>query len=406
VEAVSVVLLAGGVLLIAAVVAARVSEVLRVPALLLFLAVGMLAGSEGPGGLDFTSAEVAQNVGTVCLAVILFAGGLDTRWKTIRPVLAPGLTLATAGVLLTAAVLGAAAWWLLGTFTTFDIGGDGLSWTEALLIGVIVSSTDAAALFAQFRGGGPAPSARIRSLLELESSTNDPMAVILTTVLLGLLTASSAGPAAAVVDLVVQILVGTLAGLALGGIGAAAISRFRLGTPGLLPILVLGAGLVSFGLTDLIGGNGFLAVYLAGLVLGNRLEADNERILDVTDSFAWLAQIVVFLALGLLVVPSDLLPVAPVAIVLAFVLMLVARPAAVFACLTPFGFARPAMAYSSWAGLKGAVPIVLATFPATFGLEAASEVYSVVFFVVVVSVLVQGLTLGPVGRRLGVLEDA
>ncbi|MDH3959060.1 MAG: potassium/proton antiporter [Actinomycetota bacterium] len=403
---VEVAVLVAGILLLAGVFAARASERLRVPALLLFLGVGMLAGSEGPGGIAFDSPEVAQAVGTVCLVVILFSGGLDTQWATIRPVLAPGLVLATAGVILTALVLGTAAWLLLGTYTTFELGEGGLSWPEALLLGVIVSSTDAAALFALFKGAGPMPTARIRSVLELESSTNDPVAVILTTVLLGVLTASAGGVGAAALDILVQILVGAVAGVGVGWVGAALVDRLGGAAAGLHPILALAVGFVAFGLTDLIGGNGFLAVYLAGLVLGNRISANRQLVLEVTDAFAWLAQIVMFLVLGLLVFPSELAGVAPVAVALAFVLMFLARPGAVFVCLAPFRFGARPMAYVSWAGLKGAVPIVLATFPATYGLGAAREVFSVVFVIVVVSVLVQGLTLESASRRMGVLEPA
>lgn len=403
---VEAVILVVGVLLLAAVFAARVSERLRVPSLLLFLAVGMLAGSEGPGGLEFDSPELAQAVGTAALAVILFSGGLSTRWSTVRPVLAPGLVLATVGVVATAGVLGTIAWWLLGTFTDFDIGAGGLTWPEALLLGVIVSSTDAAALFALFRGRGSKPAPRVRGLLELESGTNDPMAVILTTTVLGLLTLSTLSAGEVLLDLLVQITVGAVAGVGLGWAGAWLTNRLSVATPGLYPIFVLGIGLITFGLTELIGGNEFLAVYVSGLVLGNLVRRNRGLILDVTDGFGWLAQIAMFLVLGLLVFPSQLPEVAPVAIALAFALMLVARPVGVFACLAPFRFSAPVKAYVSWAGLKGAVPIVLATFPATYGLATAREVFNVIFFIVVVSVLVQGLTLGPAARRLGVTETA
>lgn len=403
---IEVILLVVGALLLSTVLAAKLSERLRVPSLLLFLLVGMLAGSEGPGGIDFDSPEVAQAVGTAALAVILFSGGLDTRWATIRTVVAPGLTLATVGVLLTALVLGTAAWWLLGSFTSFDFGTEGLTWQEALLLGVIVSSTDAAALFAMFRGGGPQPVARIRSVLELESGTNDPVAVILTTAILGLLTSASLSAAAVLGDLLVQIALGVVVGIAVGWVGAALTNRLRLGTPGLYPILVLAIGLITFGISDVIGANPFLSVYLAGLVLGNRVKEHRDLILDATDAFAWLAQIVMFLALGLLVFPSELLAIAPVSLALAAVLMFLARPAAVFACLTPFRFDVRAMSYISWAGLKGAVPIVLATFPATYGLAAARDVFNVIFFIVVVSVLLQGLTLPSAAKRLGVARPA
>lgn len=397
-------MLVGGVLLLLTVLAAKLSERLRVPALLLFLLIGMLAGSEGPGGIVFDSADLAQAVGTAALAIILFSGGLDTRWSTIRPVLVPGLVLATLGVLLTAAVIGTAAWWLLGTYTSFDFGPEGLTWPEALLLGVIVSSTDAAALFALFRGGGPRPRARIRSLLELESGTNDPVAVILTTTMLGLLTASTTSAGSVLSDLVLQIVLGTVAGIGLGWLGAKAADGIGLSAPGLYPILALAVGLLTFGLSEQIGANPFLAVYLAGLLLGNTQRRNRDLVIGTTDAFAWLAQIVMFLTLGLLVVPSDLPGIAPVALALAAVLMFIARPIAVVACLAPFRFGARATTYVSWAGLKGAVPIVLATFPATYGLAAASSIFAVIFVIVVVSVLVQGITLPSAAKRLGVNE--
>lgn len=399
-------LLVVGGLLLAAVFAVRVSERVRAPALLLFLAVGMLAGSEGPGGLEFDSPELAQAAGTAALAVILFAGGLDTRWSKVRPVVAPGLLLATLGVVVTAVALGSMAWWLLGTFTDFDLGSVGLSWPEALLLGAIVSSTDAAALFVLFRSGGAQPDERTRGLLELESGTNDPVAVIVTTTVLGVLTLPTISGVEIVRELLLQITLGVFAGAVLGGAGAWLTNRLTIAAPGLYPVFVLAVGLVTFGLTDLIGGNEFLAVYVAGLFVGNLLRRHRGLILDVTDAFSWLAQIGMFLVLGLLVFPSELADVAPVAIALAFALMLIARPLGVLVCLTPFRFSARVQAYVSWAGLKGAVPIVLATFPATYGLTTASDVFNVVFFIVVVSVLVQGLTLGPAARRLGVVGSA
>lgn len=399
-------MLAGGFLLLLAVLAARLSERIKVPSLLLFLGVGMLAGSEGPGGIALESPQLAQAVGSVALAVILFSGGLDTRWAAIRPVLAPGLLLATLGVVITAAIIGTAAWLLLGSFTDFELGSEGLSWPEAFLIGAIISSTDVAALFGLFRGGGPRPVRRIRNLLELESGTNDPVAVILTTVLLGLLTATLTGPMDALADLARQIGLGAVLGVVLGAAGARLANRLQLQAIGLFPILVLSIGLVSFGLGDLLGANPFLIVYIAGLVIGNSLHQHRSLVIDTTDAFAWLAQIIMFLALGLLVVPSDLPRIAPVAIALALILMLVARPIAVVLCLAPFDFDRRATAYVSWAGLKGAVPIVLATFPQTFGLAAASDIFAVVFVVVVVSVLAQGVTLPYAARRLHVDESS
>lgn len=396
-------LLAAGLLLLASVAAARLSQRLRVPALLLFLGLGMLAGSDGPGGIAFNSPESAQAVGTVALVLILFAGGLDTSWIAVRPVLVPGILLSTVGVIITAVVVGTAAWWLLGTFSSFQLGQEGLSWTEALLLGAIVASTDAAAIFPLFRSGGMLPRARMRALIELEAGSNDPMAVILTTTLIGLLLAPDSGPGGAILALGTGLTLGVVVGVAMGLLAAAAIQKIGLDAAGLYPALALAFGLSTYGITDLMTGNGFLAVYVCGVIVGNRVTVNRLLIVQVNDAISWVAQIAMFLVMGLLIFPSQLLDVAPVGIALALVLMFVARPASVFSCLAPFGYSRSEMSYVAWSGLKGAVPIVLATFPATVGLNAASELFTVVFFVVIVSVLVQGWTQIPVGLRLGVL---
>jgi cell volume regulation protein A len=400
----STAMLLTGVLVLLAVLAARLSERIRVPTLLLFLAIGMLAGEEGPGAVAFDSPAVAQAVGSAALAVILFSGGLDTEWSAIRPVLAPGLVLATVGVLVTAGIVGTAAWVLLESFTDFDLGSDGLSWPEALLLGAIVSSTDVAALFGLFRGPTPPPRARIRSLLELESGTNDPAAIILTTTLLGLLGTSGGGVVSVALDITRQVSLGLAFGLVLGFGGVWLANRLRLQSTGLFPLYILSIGLVSFGVGEIVGANAFLIVYIAGIVIGNRLQRHRALVLSTTDAFAWLAQIIMFLALGLLVVPSELVTIAPVALVLTVILVFIARPAAVVLCLAPFDVDRRATLYVSWAGLKGAVPIVLATFPATYGIAGASSIFSIVFVVVVVSVLAQGVTLPAVARRLGVTD--
>ncbi|MGB7447553.1 MAG: potassium/proton antiporter [Ornithinimicrobium sp.] len=400
----STAMLFAGVLVLLAVLAARLSETIRVPTLLLFLLVGMLAGSEGPGAVAFDSPALAQAVGSAALAVILFSGGLDTQWSAIKPVLVPGLVLASVGVLITAGIVGSAAWVLLGSFTDFDLGSDGLTWPEALLLGAIVSSTDVAALFGLFRGPTPAPRARIRSLLELESGTNDPAAIILTTTLLGLLNASGEGALSVVLDVATQVTLGVAFGLVLGFGGVWLANRLYLQSTGLFPLYVLSIGLISFGVGEMVGANAFLIVYIAGLVIGNRLTRHRALVLSTTDAFAWLAQIIMFLALGLLVVPSELLRIAPVALALAVILVFVARPLAVIACLAPFDFDRQSTLYVSWAGLKGAVPIVLATFPATYGVGDASTIFSIIFVIVVVSVLAQGVTLPQVARWLRVTD--
>ena len=396
-------ILIAGVLLLLGVLASRVSSALGVPSLLLFLALGMLAGSEGIGSIQLDSFDLVQRVGTVALLVILFAGGLDTRWAEVKPVLAPGLLLSTLGVLITTALLGTFAWFALGTYTDFDLGTAGLTWLEAFLLAAIVSSTDAAAVFSVFRTSDVRPVPRIRSLLELESGSNDPMAVLLTTLILGVMaTGDDVTPRQVTVTLLMQFLGGGAIGALIGWAAAWVVNRLRPASGGLIPVIVLAWGFIAFGLTDALGGNSYLAVYLAGMVLGNRLGPGRKAAIEFHHGLSWLMEIGIFVLLGLLVFPSNLGSVAAVGVAIALFLMLVARPVSVFLCLLPFAYRPREKLYVSWVGLRGSVPIILATFPATYGVEGANQIFNLVFFIVLVSVLVQGMSLVPVARRLGV----
>lgn len=401
------VILVAGVLLCAGVLASRLSDALGVPSLLLFLVLGMLAGSEGIGGIAFDSHRLAQQLGTVALLIILFAGGLETRWKEVKPVLAPGLLLSTVGVVLTTALLGSFAWFVLGTYSDFDLGTAGLTWLEALLLAAIVSSTDAAAVFSVFRTSEVQPLPRLRYLLEFESGSNDPMAVLLTTLILGVMaTGGTVTPGLVAATLLLQFLGGGVVGALIGRVAASLVNRAKLAGDALYPVFVFACSLIVFGLTEGLGGNGFLAVYVAGLVLGNRLHERRQSVVDFHDGLSWLMQIAMFVMLGLLVFPSQLGSVALVAVALALFLMFIARPVSVLMCLLPFRYGRRELSYISWVGLRGSVPIILATFPATYGIGAANQIFNVVFFVVLTSVLVQGLTLVPAARRLGVVVGA
>ncbi len=397
-------MLATGILLLAAVLASKLSDRLGVPALLLFLIVGMLAGSEGIGGIAFDSPDIAQAVGTVALLIILFAGGLETNWSAVRPVLLPGLILSTFGVLATWLLLGAFAWLMLGSYSTFDIGTRGLTWTEAMLLAAIVSSTDAAAVFSVFRTSNVQPASKIRYLLELESGSNDPMAVLLTTSILGVMTVGEASIPQVALALMHEFIVGGAIGCILGFSGTWVVNRLRLSALGLYPIVVLSLSLLTFGLARLLGGNGFLAVYVIGVVIGNRAIVNREAVRSFFDGLSWLAQISMFVLLGLLVFPSKLMSVAGVAIAMALFLMFIARPLSVVVCLLPFRPRRNELAYVSWVGMRGSVPIVLATFPVSYGIEDADAVFNVIFFIVITSVLVQGLSLIPCARWLGVTQ--
>lgn len=399
-------ILVGGALLLISTLSSKLSDRVGVPVLLIFLSIGMLAGSEGIGGLAFDSPEQAQGLGTAALLVILFSGGLDTRWSSVKPVLAQGLVLSTAGVFLTMITLGVFAKLVLGGYTYFHFGTVGLSWMEAFLIAAIVSSTDAAAVFSVYRTSPVQPRKELRSVLELESGSNDPMAVLLTVTLLGVIANGDEVSMELAGALVAQLGIGGLAGGLIGWGGVSIINRIQLSTPGLYPMVVLGLGLSSFGVAEWFSGNGFLSVYVAGLVIGNRVERGRMEIMNFHEGLSWLMQIAIFVMLGLLVFPSQLLEVAGVSIVLALFLMLVGRPLAVLLCYLPFRPKKEELAYVSWVGMRGSVPIVLATFPATYGLEGASQIFHLIFFFVLVSVLVQGLTLVPAARYLKVTQSA
>jgi len=401
---INVLILVGGALLLISTLSSKLSDRAGVPVLLLFLTIGMLAGSEGIGGLAFDSPEQAQAIGTVALLIILFSGGLDTRWTSVKPVLLPGLVLSTLGVFLTMITLGVFAKFVLGGYTTFQLGADGLSWTEAFLIAAIVSSTDAAAVFSVYRTSPVQPKKQLRSLLEFESGSNDPMAVLLTVTLLGVIANGEVLSIELAVTLIVQLLVGGLAGALIGWAGVKVLNRLQLSTAGLYPMVVLGLGLVVFGAAEFFDGNGFLAVYLAGLIIGNRIDKGRAEIMNFHEGLSWLMQIVIFVMLGLLVFPSQLLEVAVVSIVLALFLMLIGRPLAVAVCYLPFRPKKEELLYVSWVGMRGSVPIVLATFPATYGLYGASQIFHLIFFFVLVSVLVQGLTLVPAARYFKVTD--
>ncbi|MCH8497780.1 MAG: potassium/proton antiporter [Marinobacter sp.] len=383
------IILIGALMLVMSILLSPLSSRLGMPVLLVFLVVGMIMGEDGAGGIQFDNFELAFLIANMALAVILLDGGMRTRAETFRVGLRPALLLATLGVFITAILAGLTAWLL------FD-----LHWLTALLIGAIISSTDAAAVFSLLQGRGLNLNERVAATLEIESGSNDPMAIFLTLMLLELITndAASAGWTSLVM-LVQQFGVGAVAGVAGGMLIVAVTNRLRL-TPSLYPLLVTAAGMTLFAATNEIGGSGFLAIYLAGVVIGNQNVRMMPMILQVHDGLAWLAQLCLFLMLGLLVQPSELLPLAAGGLVLALALIFVARPLAVFATLWPFGFDRREQFFISWVGLRGAVPIVLAVFPVMVGLPESQAIFHIAFFVVLVSLVVQGTTLAPLARKL------
>ncbi|BBA69726.1 potassium/proton antiporter [Geobacter sulfurreducens] len=383
-------LLGVSLLLLVSILASKVSSRLGVPALLLFLLVGMLAGSDGPGGYQFDNPILVQSLGIVALAYILFAGGLDTNWRSVRPVLGRALILSTLGVFVTALLVG----WFIHAVLDFSL-------LEGLLVGAIVSSTDAAAVFSVLRSRNVSLSGELKPLLELESGSNDPMAVFLTVAIISLLVDPGAKLYHLPLLVLWQMVVGGAAGYLLGKGGVLLINRLRLEYEGLYSVLTLTLVLLIYSGTVLLKGNGFLAVYAAGLVMGNSSFVQKKSLVRFHDGLAWLMQITMFLILGLQVYPSHLVPVTLVGLCTAAFLMLVARPVSVFATLlfTPMTVREKTMI--SWVGLRGAVPIVLATFPLMAGVGKAEMIFNVVFFIVCSSALLQGSTIPLAARWLG-----
>lgn len=381
--------LIGALMLVISILLSPLSSRLGMPVLLIFLIVGMMMGEDGPGGLQFDNFELAFTIANLALGVILLDGGMRTRAETFRVGLRPALMLASLGVFLTAAGAGLVAWWV------FD-----LSWLTALLIGAIISSTDAAAVFSLLQGRGLHLNERVSATLEIESGSNDPMAIFLTLMLVTMISAGGASEGwGALLMLVKQFGIGGVIGVLGGFIVVNMANRSRL-TPSLYPLLVVAGGLAVFAGTNELGGSGFLAIYLTGVVIGNRPVRMMPMILQVHDGLAWLAQLCLFLMLGLLVSPSELLPLAGGGLILAFALIFVIRPFAVMMTLWPFGFNRRELGFISWVGLRGAVPIVLALFPVIADLPSAQLIFHVAFFIVLVSLVVQGTTMAPLARRL------
>jgi cell volume regulation protein A len=379
-----------GILLGISILFSRASERFGVPVVLVFLGIGILAGSEGLGGIPFEDYGFAFRLGTVALVLILFDGGLNTPFLAIKQAIRPAGILATFGVLGTAGLVAAGA------------NALGFTWAEALLLGAVVSSTDAAAVFAALRGSGVHLRRRVGVTLEIESGINDPMAVILTTVLThNLITPGEVVLSRAIFEVVLQLGVGGVLGYGIGRGGRLLLARFRLPAGGLYPALTLTLAFLAFGVPTLFYGSGFLAVYVAGLVLGNGALPFRASLLRVHDALAWLSQIAMFLVLGLLVFPSRLAGVAGTGLVLAIFLAVVARPLVVVLCLLPFRYTAREVALVGWAGLRGAVPIILATFPVLAGAPGAERIFDVVFFIVVVNAIIPGGTIGWVTRRLG-----
>ncbi|ORE87100.1 potassium/proton antiporter [Oceanococcus atlanticus] len=387
------IILLAAVLILLGIASSKASARLGLPVLVLFLLVGMLAGEDGIGRIAFDNPVAAHALGTLALAMILFDGGLRTPLASIQRVWKPSALLATVGVVVTAGVTGLTAAWILD-----------LPLLEGLLLGAIVGSTDAAAVFSLLRNAGVHIKSRLKSMLEIESASNDPMAIFLTVGLLEVLINDAPLGAGLLHLFILQMGIGAAVGLAVGWSALRMINGIKLDASGLYPVLVAACGLFSFGLAANLGGSGFLAIFLSGVVIGNSRFVFQRGTFLFHDGVAWLSQIVMFVMLGLLVNPSALVEVWLQGLIIALVLILLARPLAVLLLLAPLGYNWREMSLVSWVGLRGSVPIILAIFPLIFGLPGAPLIFNVVFFVVLLSATIQGSLMPLVARRLKLAE--
>ncbi len=383
------ILLVGSILLFISLLAGKTSARFGVPVLIFFLAIGMLAGSEGVGGINFDNPRTAQFIGIIALNFILFSGGFDTNWQSIKPIVWQGITLSTLGVFITAFAVGIFVW-AVTDFTLY----------EGLLLGSIVSATDSAAVFSILRAKNLALKGQLRPTLELESGSNDPMAYILTIAFTGLVVNQDASLLSVIPFFFKQLIIGGILGLVIGKIGQIIINGIRMDFEGLYIVLVIAIMFFSFSATDFVGGNGFLAVYVCAVFLGNKELIHKKKIIKSFDSFAWLMQIVLFLTLGLLVFPSRIVPVIGIGLIISAFLIVVARPLSVFISLLPYKVQNRSKWLISWVGLRGAVPIVFAIYPLIAGVEKAHMIFNIVFFISLTSVLIQGTSLPLVAKWL------
>lgn len=384
------ILLVGSLLLLISVILGKTSFRFGVPTLLVFLGIGMLAGSEGIGGIEFDNPITAQFIGVISLNIILFSGGFDTKWKEIKPIMKEGVILSTVGVFLTAMILGI----FIHYVSDFSI-------LESFLLSSIVSSTDAAAVFSILRSKNLGLRNNLRPTLELESGSNDPMAYVLTISFLSLITSPEKTVLSIVLKFFMQMGIGIAFGFIFGRISQLLINKIKIGFDSLYPILVLALMFITFSLSNMVNGNGFLAIYICALYLGNVKLAHKKVIAKMFDGFSWLMQIVLFLTLGLLVFPSKIIPLIGVGLLISLFLIFVARPLSVFIGLSPIKMRMQRRFYISWVGLRGAVPIVFATYPLIAGIEKADIIFSIVFVVSVSSLLIQGTTLSIFAKWLG-----
>lgn len=391
------ILLIGSVLIFSSIIISKTGYRFGIPTLLLFLLVGMIFGSDGLG-LQFNSAEDAQFIGMIALSIILFSGGMDTKFQDIKPVLKPGIVLSTVGVLLTTVLTGVFIYFLSGlTHTNIE-----LTMMASLLLAATMSSTDSASVFSLLRSQRMNLKENLRPMLELESGSNDPMAYMLTIVLIQIISSGSELSLAVVGrDLLVQFLIGGSVGYAFGRFAVWLVNRINLSNSSLYPILLLSIVFATFTMTDLLKGNGYLAVYIAGVIVGNARLVYRKEINTFMNGLTWLFQIIMFLSLGLLVNPHEMLDIAAVALLIGLFMIVIARPVSVFACLLPFrNISNKARLFVSWVGLRGAVPIIFATYPVIAGIDGSQQLFNIVFFITLLSLVVQGMSISSFARWL------
>ncbi len=390
-------LLGASVLLFISIIVGKTGYRFGIPALLLFLLVGVFVGSDGVG-IEFRSPHQAQYVGIIALNIILFSGGMDTRFSEIKPVVVPGVILSIAGVLLTALFTGIFIYWLTNNViktVTFSL-------VESFLLASIMSSTDSASVFSILRSKGLAIKHNLRPLLELESGSNDPMAYMLVILCIQLLQATAVQPGKIVFSFFQQFIIGVLVGVILGRFAVYLINHIHLDYEGMYSVLLLSIVFFLFGFTSVLGGNGYLAVYIGGLIIGNQRFVYKRSMMRFFDGLTWLFQIIMFLTLGLLVNPHELLPIAGIGILIGLFMIFVSRPVSVFALLLPFKKINfRGKLFVAWVGLRGAVPIIFATYPWISGVQQAETMFNIVFFITILSLLLQGTSVPLVANWLG-----
>jgi cell volume regulation protein A len=385
----AIIILSISILLLISVLVSKTANKTGLPTLALFLVLGMLAGSEGIGKISLNNPATAQFLGIIALCFIIFSGGLDTKLEQIRPVIRKGILLSTLGVLVTALSLGVFVRWVT------DFG-----WLESILLGSIISSTDVAAVFSIFRSKKTGLKRNLRPTLELESGSNDPMAYFLTVTFISLIQQPETSILETVPIFIKGTVLGALMGFVIGKLMVRIINMVGLFAEGLYSVLIIALMFFSYSFTEFIGGNGFLSIYLSGLVLGNSNFIHKQSLLKFYDGLAWLMQILMFISLGLLVFPSQIIPIIGVGLLISAFLIFVARPLAVFLCLLPFRMYYKDLLFISWVGLRGAVPIIFATYPMVEGIPNADLIFHIIFFVTLTSLLLQGTTLFSVAKLL------